>query len=871
MGDNMKKRKYTVTGMTCSACSAHVENSVKKLPGTDKVSVNLLTSTLTLEYDGDDSAIIEAVRKAGYGAYPADKAGADDKSRTVKESTAAVAAAKEAKAMKTRLIISLVFMILLMYVAMGHMLGAPLPAFLTGTANAVSYALVQLLLCAPILYVNRAYFVNGFSRLFKRAPNMDSLVAVGATASLVYGIFALFRMSYGLGAGDTATVERYLHSLYFESSGMILALVTVGKYLETLSKKRTGDALGKLRKLVPEKALIVGEDGAERETESSALTPGEIIAVKAGMSVPADAEIIGGAAFVNESALTGESVPVEKGAGDKITGGTFVKSGYVKAKVTAVGGESVLAKIIALVEDAGAAKAPIAKIADKVSGIFVPAVMLIALATFIGWLAGGEDAEFALTAAVSVLVISCPCALGLATPVAVMVGTGKGAENGILVKSGEALETLSKVKYVVFDKTGTVTEGRPEVADITIRENTDETIAAVAALEKKSEHPLGEAVVAYATAKGQKSVAEATEYSTLQGRGIKGKVGSDEYAVGNARLMEECGVQACEYENDLQEIAGRGHTPLLVAVNGKYAGAIGTFDKIKPDAKEAVAEIKKSGAKVYILTGDNPLTARAVGDAVGADEVIAGVLPDGKEKEIAKLAQKGKVAMVGDGINDAPALMRADVGIAIGSGSDIAVDSADVILMKDNVADVVTAMRLGARTIRNIKENLFWAFFYNALGIPVAAGVLYHTPLRLMLNPMIGALAMSLSSIFVVTNALRLKFFKPTATSVAKSADAGCECGGEGCALPSPATSGQNEINDERSVIDMKEYVISVEGMMCMHCAARVKAAIEKVSGVESVEVSLEKKNAVVTCSTGSVEEIVAAVAAAGYEAKEEK
>ena len=871
MGDNMKKRKYTVTGMTCSACSAHVENCVAKLPGTSKVSVNLLTSTLTLEYDGEDEKIVEAVQKAGYGAYPADKAGADDKSRTVKESTAAVAAAKEAKAMKTRLIISLVFMILLMYVAMGHMLGAPLPSFLTGTANAVSYALVQLLLCAPILYVNRTYFVNGFSRLFKRAPNMDSLVAVGATASLAYGIFALFRMSYGLGAGDTALVEKYLHSLYFESSGMILALVTVGKYLETLSKKRTGDALGKLRKLVPEKALIVGEDGAERETESSALTPGEIIAVKAGMSVPADAEIIGGAAFVNESALTGESVPVEKGAGDKITGGTFVKSGYVKAKVTAVGGESVLAKIIALVEDAGAAKAPIAKIADKVSGIFVPAVMLIALATFIGWLAGGEDAEFALTAAVSVLVISCPCALGLATPVAVMVGTGKGAENGILVKSGEALETLSKVKYVVFDKTGTVTEGRPEVADITIRENTDETIAAVAALEKKSEHPLGEAVVAYATAKGLKSVAEATEYSTLQGRGIKGKVGSDEYAVGNARLMEECGVQACEYENDLQEIAGRGHTPLLVAVNGKYAGAIGTFDKIKPDAKEAVAEIKKSGAKVYILTGDNPLTARAVGDAVGADEVIAGVLPDGKEKEIAKLAQKGKVAMVGDGINDAPALMRADVGIAIGSGSDIAVDSADVILMKDNVADVVTAMRLGARTIRNIKENLFWAFFYNALGIPVAAGVLYHTPLRLMLNPMIGALAMSLSSIFVVTNALRLKFFKPTATSVAKSADAGCECGGEGCALPSPATSGQNEINDERSVNDMKEYVISVEGMMCMHCVARVKAALEKVAGVESVEVSLERKNAIVRADLPSAEALVGAVKAAGYEAKEEK
>lgn len=866
----MKKRKFTVTGMTCSACSAHVENCVAKLPGTSKVSVNLLTSTLTLEYDGEDEKIIEAVQKAGYGVYPADKAGVGDNTSKAKESSAAATAAKEAKAMKTRLIISLVFMVLLMYVAMGHMFGAPLPSFLTGTANAVSYALVQLLLCAPILYVNRAYFVNGFSRLFRGAPNMDSLVAVGATASLFYGIFALFRMSYGLGAGDTATVERYLHSLYFESSGMILALVTVGKYLETLSKKRTGDALGKLRKLVPEKALIIGEDGEERETESGALAPGDVIAVKAGMSVPADAVIINGDAFVDESALTGESVPVEKGVGDKITGGTFVKSGYVKAEVTAVGGESVLAKIIALVEDAGAAKAPIAKIADKVSGIFVPVVMLIALATFIGWLAGGEDAEFALTAAVSVLVISCPCALGLATPVAVMVGTGKGAENGILVKSGEALETLSEVKYVVFDKTGTITEGKPEVADITIRVNVDDVIAAVAALEKKSEHPLGEAVVAYANEKGLKSVAEATEYTTLQGRGVKGKVGSDEYVVGNARLMEECGVPASEFGNDLQAVASRGHTPLLVAVNGKYAGAIGTFDRIKPDAKEAVAEIKKSGAKVYILTGDNPVTARAVGDAVGADEVIAGVLPDGKEKEIARLAQKGKVAMVGDGINDAPALMRADVGIAIGSGSDIAVDSADVILMKDDVADVVTAMRLGTRTIRNIKGNLFWAFFYNALGIPIAAGVLYHTPLRLMLNPMIGALAMSLSSIFVVTNALRLKFFKPTATSVTGEANAACGCG-DGCVLPSSPDIGQNNINDERSVKDMKEYVISVEGMMCMHCVARVKAALEGVAGVESVEVSLEKKNAVVRANAASAEALVEAVKAAGYDAKEEK
>lgn len=876
MGDNMKKRKYTVTGMTCSACSAHVENSVKKLPGTDKVSVNLLTSTLTLEYDGDDSAIIEAVRKAGYGAYPSESL---SEGRAGDKSAARSDAERAAREMKTRLIISLAFMILLMYVAMGHMLGAPLPAFLSGTANAVSYALAQLLLCVPIIYVNRSYFVNGFSRLVKGAPNMDTLVAVGSCASLAYGIFALFRMSYGLGAGDTALVEKYLHSLYFESSGMILALVTVGKYLETLSKKRTGDALGKLRKLVPEKAVVLSDDGTESERDSSLLVIGDVIAVKAGMSVPADAVITGGNCFVNESALTGESVPVEKGIGDKITGGTFLKSGYVTARVAAVGGESVLSKIIGLVEEAGATKAPIAKAADKVSGIFVPIVMAIALATFVGWLIGGKDVEFALTAAVSVLVISCPCALGLATPVAVMVGTGKGAENGILIKSGEALETLSSVKYVVFDKTGTVTEGRPEVTDVRIANNAREILGAVAALEKKSEHPLGEAVVEYVTRNNDIYVAEATEYATLPGRGVTGKVSGDEYGVGNALLMNECGVPEEEYADDLREIAEAGATPLLIARNGKYAGAIGTSDRIKRGARKAVAAIRKRGIKVCLLTGDNPLTARAVGDAIGADEVIAGVLPDGKEKEIARLKEYGKVAMVGDGINDAPALMRADVGIAIGSGSDIAVDSADVILLKDDVADVATAIKLSERTIRNIKENLFWAFFYNALGIPVAAGVLYYTPLGIMLNPMIGAAAMSISSIFVVTNALRLKFFKPQTYG-----KCGCVCAEDPedgkidtnnnlCGMP--RADGEcvpcADVGCERSDSDMKEYVVSVEGMMCMHCVARVKAALEKVAGVESVEVSLERKNAIVRAGLPSAEALVGAVKAAGYEAKEEK
>lgn len=877
--------------MTCSACSAHVEKAVAKLKGVRKASVNLLTNTMTAEYDEnavDANGIIAAVNKAGYGASLADADGAVPSNRR-----AAAADVKRGNAqnstnsMKIRLIVSLVFMVVLMYVAMGHMAGAPLPPFMTGTENAVSFALVQLLLCLPIMYVNRTYYVNGFKRLFSLAPNMDSLIAVGSAASLAYGVFAIFRMSYGLGAGDLALVEKYSHELYFESAGMILALVTVGKYLETLSKRRTGDALEKLRKLVPDKAVLI-KDGREVSVDSSTLTAGDTVAVKAGMVVPADAEVIGGSAFMDESAISGESVPVEKGEGDKIVGGTVNRSGYVTARVTAVGGESVIAKIIRLVEDAGADKAPIAKAADKIAGIFVPVVMGIALVTFIGWLAGTKDFETALSCAISVLVISCPCALGLATPVAVMVGTGKGAENGVLIKSGEALEVLHAVKYVVLDKTGTVTEGVPEVSDVMLRGDSSAVLAAVAGIEKQSEHPLGAAVVEYAEARGVK-FAPADSFITLAGKGVVAVSGGDSYAVGNAALMRERGVAEEDFAADLAAVTREGKTPLMVARNGRYAGLIATSDKLKPTSAQAVRELKKLGVKIVMLTGDNARTAGAIAREAGIDEVFAEVLPQDKERKIAELQRHGKVAMVGDGINDAPALMRADVGIAVGRGSDIAVDSADVVLVKNDLLDVVTAVRLSRRTMRNIKENLFWAFFYNTLGIPLAAGVLF-VPFGIKLNPMIGAAAMSLSSLFVVFNALRLKLFKPTHGDTPEA----CSCAAIGGELPAVKFSADGDeravctVGDENGVsengveiqddnckgsessrrsVNMKQFELNIEGMMCGHCTARVEKALKAVDGVESVKVSLADKTAKVEASECvTAERLKAAVEEQDYE-----
>ena len=684
-------------------------------------------------------------------------------------------------------------------------------------------------------------------------------------------------MSYGLGAGDFDIVDRYLNDLYFESAGMILALVTVGKYLETLSKRRTGDALSKLRGLVPKGAILL-KDGEETEVDSETLSAGDLIVVKAGMAVPADAVVTEGHAFVDESAISGESVPVEKTEGGKLIGGTVNRSGHLVARVTAVGGESVLAGIIKLVEDAGAEKAPIAKIADKIAGVFVPVVMGIALIVFVGWLAGGYPFEHALTCGVSVLVISCPCALGLATPVAIMVGTGKGAESGVLFKSGEALETLHDVKFVVFDKTGTVTEGRPVVTDVTFRADAERLVATVAGIEKKSEHPLGEAVVAYAAARGA-ALPEAENFRTLPGKGVVAEVDGVRYAVGNAALMTDEGVRPAAYEEELSRVSEEGKTPLMVAGDGKYLGLIATADRLKPHAKEAVAALSGFGVRTVMLTGDNERTARAIAKEAGIDEVFAGVLPDGKEERIAELMKQGKVAMVGDGINDAPALTRADVGIAIGSGSDIAVESADIVLIKDDPLDVVTAVRLSRRTIRNIKENLFWALIYNTLCIPIAAGALY-LPLDVRLNPMIGAAAMSVSSLFVVFNALRLKFFKPTRATegcdgaVCKTALSAGASGDKGKDISPSAQTDDNSLsgdnitkNDvERSKTDMKTYVLSIEGMMCSHCTGRVEKALRGVEGVAEVAVSLEEKNAVVKAEDGvSADALKAAVEAQDY------
>ena len=756
MGDNMKKRKYTVTGMTCSACSAHVENSVKKLPGTDKVSVNLLTSTLTLEYDGDDSAIIEAVRKAGYGAYPADKAGADDKSRTVKESTAAVAAAKEAKAMKTRLIISLVFMILLMYVAMGHMFGAPLPSFLTGTANAVSYALVQLLLCAPILYVNRAYFVNGFSRLFKRAPNMDSLVAVGATASLVYGIFALFRMSYGLGAGDYATVEKYLHSLYFESSGMILALVTVGKYLETLSKKRTGDALGKLRKLVPDKALLVGEDGAERETDSNSLTPGDVIAVKAGMSVPADAVIISGDAFVNESALTGESVPRSVRPGDEIISGCINMSGLLKIRTTREFGESTVSKILDLVENASSRKSKSEDFITKFARIYTPAVVYSAIALailppLVRMFGMGIPAEWGtwIYRALTFLVISCPCALVISIPLSFFAGIGGASNAGVLVKGSNYLETLSQTKCVVFDKTGTLTQGVFEVNEVHHNEMSREQLLEYAALaESASSHPISKSLQrAYGKEIDRSRV---TDIQEISGNGVTAKVDGIDVAAGNSKLMDRLGVKWIDCH--------QSGTIIHMAVDGRYAGHIVISDIEKPHAKEAIQALKKAGVeKTVMLTGDSRRVAEHVAADLGIDEVHAELLPADKVSEVEEILKKntgkGKLAFVGDGINDAPVLSRADIGIAMGAmGSDAAIEAADIVLMDDDPLKISKAIRISRKCLRIVYENIWFAIGIKLICLVLGAVGIANMWLAIFAD--VGVM------IIAVLNAIRALFVK---------------------------------------------------------------------------------------------------------------
>ena len=840
------KEKFDVTGMTCSACSSRVEKCVRKLEGVKEVSVNLLTNSMQVEYDDEilkEQGIIEAVVHAGYGASPA----AGSSETRGKAQNAEVKRANPVQEhlmeMKKRTIWSFVFLIPLMYVSMGHMAGLPLPVVLSGTENAVAFAFTQFLLCLPVLYMNRAYFSKGFSTLLHGAPNMDTLIAVGSGASLIYGIFAIYRMGYGLGVQNFELVNQYRHDLYFESSVMILALINIGKYLEARSKGKTGDALKKLLDLAPKTALAE-RNGVVTEIPAQEILPGDLY-VKPGKSVPADGVILEGSTSVDEAAITGESIPVFKAAGDRVIAATMNKTGFFKMKADKTGDDTVFSRIIRLVEEASASKAPIARMADKIAGIFVPVVMGIALVTVAVWLLLGAGFEFALSCGIAVLVISCPCALGLATPVAIMVGTGKGAENGILIKSGEALEVAHNIQSVVLDKTGTITQGKPVVTDIyPVHTSPQKLLEIAGALEMKSEHPLAEAILAKVKEENT-ALPETENFLAVTGKGVQAVIEGQTYYAGNSKLMEEHHIDCREIQPLMEKLAEDGKTPLIFADEKQVLGIIGAADVVKPTSAQAVKELKKLGIRVIMLTGDNARTAKAIQKQLEIDNVIAEVLPQDKEREVANIQKSGQVvAMVGDGINDAPALARADVGIAIGAGTDVAIESADIVLMKNDLLDVVTAIRLSKAVIRNIKQNLFWAFFYNTCGIPLAAGLLYPM-FGLKLSPMFGAAAMSLSSLFVVSNALRLRYFQ---------------------ALKAPQ---RIEENAAQAVEDKEEkmmYKMKIEGMMCQHCQAAVTKALNALEGVKA-EVNLEKKEAYVEAEAHvTKEELTKAVEEAGYE-----
>ena len=989
------KERYHVTGMSCSACSSHVEKAVNKLENVEKASVNLLTETMDVTYDETkitSTEIIDAVVKAGYGASvmtEGSAAGAGGRSTSGNAGSTGRSAADgkqelqqkldaDARAMKWRLGISIGFLIPLMYVSMHHMFkewfGIPVPAFIVntlhGNANAMNFALTQFLLLLPILYVNRKFFSVGFKTLAHRSPNMDSLIAMGSGAALVYGIFAMYRISYGLGYGDMAVVEHYSHDLYFESSGTILTLITVGKYLESRSKGKTSEAITKLMNLAPKVAILVTEDGQEKEVPTESLQKGDVFLVKPGSLVPVDGIVLEGNSIVDEAAITGESVPVEKQAGDHVVSATVNKAGFLKCRADRVGDDTTLAQIIRLVEEASASKAPIAQLADKVAGVFVPTVMAISLVTLIVWLASGATAEFAISTAIAVLVISCPCALGLATPVAIMVGTGVGASNGILIKTGEALQQAKEIDTVVLDKTGTITSGKLKVEEAGGYQSdfpVDAMMQIAAALEKKSEHPLAEAVVEYAES-FRLTIPEITDFQATFGRGVEGALAQDfaaqeflkkdgptavfyagkfdekntgnsvgtengtkdaatmtkessesaelsqrktilpagtKFYVGNLAFLQEKNIILPDGALDaLNRMADEGMTPLLVAMDVNFQevnfreggsqeaciqktwpketgflGIIGVEDTVKATSYEAIQAWEKMGVKVIMLTGDNRRTAEAVREKLGISEVVAEVLPQDKEKKVSELKRQGhKVAMIGDGINDAPALAAADVGMAIGAGTDVAMESADIILMKNDLRDAVTAMKLSRAVIRNIKENLFWAFFYNCIGIPLAAGVLYPA-FQIRLNPMFGAAAMSLSSIFVVGNALRLRGFKSGFTPLKKEVPevtrkeieithAAAE--GEQCILKTPAEqNNRQDVKQEKERTNTMTKVISIEGMMCNHCTGTVQKALEAVEGVKAVTMSLEQKNATVELASDVSDEVLTkAVVDAGYEVK---
>ena len=883
------KERFDVTGMTCSACSSHVEKSVSKLTGVENVSVNLLTNSMQVEFDEnklDTAGIIKAVEDAGYGAAVKDehaKSGAKTSGQSGSQENNGLSAVEQnVKNMKKRLIVSLIFWIPLMYVSMGHMiyqwLNIPMPPFtmnfLHGNENAITYAFTQFLLLLPILIANQKYFKNGFKTLWHRSPNMDSLIAIGAGAAILYGIFAIYRIGYAMGHGDMAVVHQYAHDLYFESAGTILTLITIGKYLETKSKGKTSEAITKLLNLAP-KTVTVVRDGVEQVVDAADVEKGEIFLVKPGESVAVDGIVLEGKSSFDESAITGESIPVPKQEGDTIVSASMNKSGLIRAKATKVGEDTTIAQIIRLVEEASSSKAPIAKMADKIAGVFVPTVITIALITGIIWLISGATFEFAMSTAIAVLVISCPCALGLATPVAIMVGTGKGAENGILIKSGDALETAHQIDTVVLDKTGTITQGKPVVTDIICAagKNADKTqlLQIAGSLEKGSEHPLAEAIVNYCVTNNI-SLEKVTDFNALFGKGIEGTMSGTHYYAGNEKMMEEKGISlSTEQKNQIQALAKQGRTPLLFADEKQFLGIVAVADVVKPTSKEAVQKFRDYGIHVIMLTGDNEVTAQAIKEQVGIDEVVAGVLPTQKEEKISALKQAGhKVAMIGDGVNDAPALASADVGIAIGAGTDVAIESADIVLMKNDLLDAVGAVKLSKAVIRNIKENLFWAFFYNSIGIPLAAGVLY--PLfQIKLNPMFGAAAMSLSSVCVVSNALRLRWVKLHDAKKTQS-EPHQDVAASTIADINQHNALDNNIkstNNDKGESTMTT-TISIEGMMCAHCQAHVEKALKEVAGVTEVTVSLENKNAVVT-GDASVETLKQAVVDAGYEVTDVK
>lgn len=849
----MKTGKFKITGMTCAACQANVTKAALKLDGTINADVNLLSEQMTVSFDETkltEQDFINAVTDIGYGAT---LYGENGKKSTLKSEWADRKKNEEEKEsnMKKKLLSSVVFLVILMYIAMGHMLNLPLPSVLEGSENALVNAVTQMLLTVPVLIINRKFFISGFKGLIKRAANMDTLVALGSAASFLYGVFAVMMMAYAAPRGDLDVLKHYSHELYFESSAMILTLVTVGKYLETRSKGKTSDALGKLVELSPKTACVI-RNGKEITVEAEDVKIGEELIIRPGERIAVDGIVTDGMGYVDQSAVTGESLPVEKTVGDEVISATLNKNGTFRMTASKVGENTTLSQIIRLVDEAGSSKAPIARLADKVSGIFVPVVMAIALVTFIIWLITGAEFESALSFGVTVLVISCPCALGLATPVAIMAGTGKAAENGILVKSAAALETLGSVDKIVLDKTGTVTSGQMSVSDIIV---TDKTLSETdflklsAAIEKGSEHPLAAAVRKKAE-ELKLTLPEVSDFTAYQGKGVSGTIDNKKYISGNVRFLKENNVDFSDIKNKLTELSSQGKTPLIFVRDNEIIGIIAVSDTIREDSKKAISTFKALGKKTVMLTGDNKSAAEFIAKQAGIDEVIAELLPADKEKNIRLLQEKGeKIAFVGDGINDAPALTRADVGIAIGAGTDIAIESADIVLIKSSLLDAAKAVELSKAVMRNIKMNLFWAFFYNVLGIPLAAGALYPL-LSLRLSPMIGSAAMSMSSLCVVTNALRLRFFK--SKFIKENKEIGTE----------------NTPQAEEKGKDIMEKVIKVEGMMCPRCEAHVVKALTAIDGVESAVASHEQNTATVTLSKEvAVDVLIKAIVEEGYEA----